>query len=233
MQNLPGHAPHLEAARVASGPRSDGTGAPTDQPIVFVIDDDDSVRRSLERLLRSVDLDVQTFSSAREFIDLPAPDRPACVVLDLRLPGPSGLELQESLIQARRDVPIIFISGHADVPSSVRAIKAGAIDFLQKPFSDQALLDIIHRALRNDRVARKERAELATIRQRFDTLTPRERDVLGLVVQGRLNKQIAGDLGISEKTVKFHRGRVMEKTQAGSVAELVRQSDRLGLRPPA
>ena len=163
----------------------------------------------------------------------PLPDRPSCVVLDLRLPGPSGLELQESLIQERREVPIVFISGHADVPSSVRAIKAGAIDFLQKPFSDQALLDIIQRALRNDREARKGRAELAAIRQRFDTLTPRERDVLGLVVQGRLNKQIAGDLGISEKTVKFHRGRVMEKTQAGSVAELVRQSDRLGLWPQA
>jgi FixJ family two-component response regulator len=154
-------------------------------------------------------------------------------VLDLRLPGPSGLELQESLNQAGREIPIIFISGHADVPSSVRAIKAGAIDFLQKPFSDQALLDIIHRALRHDREARRERAELAAIRVRFDTLTPRERDVLGLVIQGRLNKQIAGDLGISEKTVKFHRGRVMEKTQAGSVAELVRQSDRLGLWPQA
>jgi len=128
-------------------------------------------------------------------------------------------------------VPIIFISGHADVPSSVRAIKAGAVDFLQKPFSDQALLDIIHGALRRDREARRDRAEVAGIRLRFDTLTPRERDVLRLVIQGRLNKQIAGDLGISEKTVKFHRGRVMEKTQAGSVAELVRQADRLGLRP--
>ena len=125
----------------------------------------------------------------------------------------------------------MFISGHADVPSSVRAIKAGAVDFLQKPFSDQALLDIIHGALLRDRDARRDRAEIADIRLRFDTLTPRERDVLRLVIQGRLNKQIAGDLGISEKTVKFHRGRVMEKTQAGSVAELVRQADRLGLRP--
>jgi FixJ family two-component response regulator len=231
MQNSLSQPPQREGPKEPAGARVTGNGDPTDRPIVFVIDDDDSVRRSLERLLRSVDLDVQTFASAREFIDLPVPDRPACVVLDLRLPGPSGLELQEALIQARRDVPIIFISGHADVPSSVRAIKAGAIDFLQKPFSDQALLDIIHRALRNDRAARRERAELAAIRQRFDTLTPRERDVLGLVIQGRLNKQIAGDLGISEKTVKFHRGRVMEKTQVGSVAELVRQSDRLGLRP--
>ena len=152
-------------------------------------------------------------------------------MLDLRLPGPSGLELQESLIRSGHDVPIVFISGHADVPSSVRAIKAGAVDFLQKPFSDQALLDIIHGALLRDRDARRDRAEIADIRLRFDTLTPRERDVLRLVIQGRLNKQIAGDLGISEKTVKFHRGRVMEKTQAGSVAELVRQADRLGLRP--
>jgi FixJ family two-component response regulator len=206
-------------------------GEPVEQPIVFVIDDDDSVRRSLERLLRSVDLDAETFASAQDFLRKPMPDRPACVVLDLRLPGPSGLELQESLLRAGHDVPIIFISGHADVPSSVRAIKAGAVDFLQKPFSDQALLDIIHGALRRDREARRDRAEVARIRTRFDTLTPRERDVLRLVIQGRLNKQIAGDLGISEKTVKFHRGRVMEKTQAGSVAELVRQADRLGLRP--
>jgi FixJ family two-component response regulator len=216
-----------EAPAAPAGPQ----GEPLERPIVFVIDDDDSVRRSLERLLRSVDLDVETFASAQDFLRKPMPDRPACVVLDLRLPGPSGLELQESLIRSGHDVPIVFISGHADVPSSVRAIKAGAVDFLQKPFSDQALLDIIHGALRRDREARRDRAEVASIRVRFDTLTPRERDVLRLVIQGRLNKQIAGDLGISEKTVKFHRGRVMEKTQVGSVAELVRQADRLGLRP--
>ena len=210
---------------------STSPGESLEQPIVFVIDDDESVRRSLERLLRSVDLEVETFASAQDFLRKPLPERPSCVVLDLRLPGPSGLELQESLLRAGHDLPIIFISGHADVPSSVRAIKAGAVDFLQKPFSDQALLDIIHGALRRDREARRDRAEVAGIRVRFDTLTPRERDVLKLVIQGRLNKQIAGDLGISEKTVKFHRGRVMEKTQAGSVAELVRQADRLGLRP--
>jgi FixJ family two-component response regulator len=216
-----------EAPAAPAGPQ----GELLEQPIVFVIDDDDSVRRSLERLLRSVDLEVETFASAQDFLRKPMPDRPACVVLDLRLPGPSGLELQESLIRSGHEVPIVFISGHADVPSSVRAIKAGAVDFLQKPFSDQALLDIIHGALRRDREARRDRAEVASIRVRFDMLTPRERDVLRLVIQGRLNKQIAGDLGISEKTVKFHRGRVMEKTQAGSVAELVRQADRLGLRP--
>jgi len=228
MSTTPNQPANREASvATPAGPQ----GEPQEQPIVFVIDDDDSVRRSLERLLRSVDLDVETFASAQDFLRKPMPDRPACVVLDLRLPGPSGLELQESLIRAGHDVPIIFISGHADVPSSVRAIKAGAVDFLQKPFSDQALLDIIHGALRRDREARRDRAEVAGIRLRFDTLTPRERDVLRLVIQGRLNKQIAGDLGISEKTVKFHRGRVMEKTQAGSVAELVRQADRLGLRP--
>ncbi len=228
-----GSRPQRDTRRVTAEPGSSVGADPDDRPIVFVIDDDDSVRRSLERLLRSVNLDVRTFGSAREFVDLALPDRPACVVLDLRLPGPSGLELQESLIRAGRHLPIIFISGYADVPSSVRAIKAGAIDFLQKPFSDQSLLDIIHRALDRDREERRQRAELAVIRRRFDTLTSRERDVLSLVVLGRLNKQIAGDLGISEKTVKFHRGRVMEKTQVGSVAELVRQADRLGLRPNA
>jgi FixJ family two-component response regulator len=202
-----------------------------DKPIVFVIDDDDSVRRSLERLLRSVDLDVETFASGRDFLRKPMPDRPACVVLDLRLPGPSGLELQESLIRSGHEVPIIFISGHADVPSSVRALKAGAVDFLQKPFSDQALLDIIHGALLRDREARRDRAEIADIRLRFNTLTPRERDVLRLVIQGRLNRRIAGHLGISEKTVKFHRAQMMKKMQAGSVAELVRQARRMGLFP--
>ena len=231
MANSLGQSSNREVPRASAAPRALGSAETGDQPIVFVIDDDDSVRRSLERLLRSVGLDVQTFSTARDFLDQGLPDRPCCVVLDLRLPGPSGLELQESLIRAGHDVPIIFISGHADVPSSVHAIKAGAVDFLQKPFSDQALLDIIHGALRRDRAARQERAEIAGIRLRFDTLTPRERDVLALVIQGRLNKQIAGDLGISEKTVKFHRGRVMEKTQAGSVAELVRQADRLGVKP--
>ena len=223
--------PNPPSSREAPADPAGPQGEPLERPIVFVIDDDDSVRRSLERLLRSVDLDVETFASAQDFLRKPMPDRPACVVLDLRLPGPSGLELQESLIRSGHEVPIVFISGHADVPSSVRAIKAGAVDFLQKPFSDQALLDIIHGALRRDREARRDRAEVASIRVRFDTLTPRERDVLRLVIQGRLNKQIAGDLGISEKTVKFHRGRVMEKTQVGSVAELVRQADRLGLRP--
>ncbi len=196
-------------------------------PIVFVIDDDESMRRALERLLRSDGLPVETFGAASEFIGRPLPDRPACVVLDLRMPGLSGLEVQESLARAGREIPIIFISGYADVPSSVRALKAGAFDFLQKPFSDQQLLDVIHEALERDRTGRRQRAERDAARERFATLTPRERDVLRLVLRGLLNKQIAAELGISEKTVKFHRGRVMDKTQAGSVAELVRQAEKL------
>jgi RNA polymerase sigma factor (sigma-70 family) len=201
-------------------------------PIVFVIDDDESMRRALERLLRSVGLQVETFSAASDFIGRALPDRPACVILDLRLPGLSGLEVQESLARAGREIPIIFISGYADVPSSVRAFKAGAFDFLQKPFSDQQLLDVIHEALERNREERRQRAERAAVRERFDTLTPRERDVLHLVLQGLLNKQIAAELGISEKTVKFHRGRVMDKTQAGSVAELVRQAGKIDVRLP-
>jgi FixJ family two-component response regulator len=211
-----------------SGPQARGPeNSVATAPIVFVIDDDESVRRGLERLLRSVGLEVEVFASSREFIARTLPDRPACVVLDLRLPGASGLEVQETLARAGREIPIIFISGYADVASSVRALKAGAIDF-QKPFSDQALLDIVHEALGRSREARRHQAELAAIRTRFDMLTPRERDVLRLVLRGLLNKQIAAELGISEKTVKFHRGRVMEKTQAGSVAELVRQAEKLG-----
>jgi len=220
--------PDGEMWRAPASPRDAGIGESLEQPIVFVIDDDESVRRSLERLLRSVQLDVQTFGTAREFSVQSVSDRPACVVLDLRLPDLSGLALQESLIRSGRDVPIVFISGHADVPSSVQAIKAGAVDFLQKPFGDQELLDIIHGALLRDRDARRRRAEIAGIRVRFDTLTGRERDVLALVKRGRINKQIAKDLGISDKTVKFHRGRVMKKMQAGSLADLVRQADRLG-----
>jgi FixJ family two-component response regulator len=198
-----------------------------EMPIVFVIDDDDSVRRSLERLLRSVKLDVQTFGTAREFLLQSLPDRPACVVLDLRLPDLSGLTLQESLIRLGHQVPIIFISGHADVSSSVHAMKAGAVDFLQKPFSDQMLLDTINVALLRYGEARRRRADATEIRARLDALSRRERDVLGLVIRGRTNKQVAQELGISEKTVKFHRSGVMKKMRAGSLAELVRQADRV------
>jgi FixJ family two-component response regulator len=200
--------------------------------VVYVVDDDESVRRALSRLCRSVGLATETFPSAKVFLEHAADDRPACLILDIRLPGPSGLHLQEELGRAGRDLPIIFITGHADVPSSVRAMKGGAIDFLQKPFNDQELLDCVQRALARSRAQRAERAERDDIRRRVDTLTPREREVLLQVVTGKLNKQIAGDLGIAEKTIKVHRGRVMQKMLANSVADLVRMVEKLGLTLP-
>jgi FixJ family two-component response regulator len=181
----------------------------------------------LDRLLRSDGFDVKCFSSATEFVAGPRSDRLACVVLDLRLPEASGLEVQETLARAGCDLPIIFISGYADIRSTVRALKAGAVDFLQKPVGDQALLDTIQEALDRARVTRRERAARAAIEARFGLLSRRERDVLRLVLRGLLNKQIAAELGISEKTVKFHRARVMAKTEAGSVAALVRQAERI------
>jgi FixJ family two-component response regulator len=200
--------------------------------IVYVVDDDESVCRALARLFRAVGLSAETFRSAKAFLDHAAPDRPECLVLDVRLPGPSGLDLQEALRQAGRDLPIVFITGHGDVPSSVRAMKGGAVDFLQKPFNDQELLDCVQRALTRSREQRVERAERHEINGRLDTLTPREREVLLQVVTGKLNKQIAGDLGIAEKTIKVHRGRVMQKMRANSVADLVRMVEKLGLSAP-
>jgi FixJ family two-component response regulator len=199
------------------------------EAVVYVVDDDDSVRKALSRLIRTAGLDVETFRSAREFLDRTPSDRSACLVLDVRLPGPSGLDLQAELTQGRRDIPIVFITGHADVPTSVRAMKGGAVDFLQKPFSGRELLDCIRRALLRSREERAHRAESAELRRRLAMLTRREREVLMLVVAGKLNKQIASDLAIAEKTVKVHRGRVMQKLQASSVAELVRITQRLGL----
>jgi RNA polymerase sigma factor (sigma-70 family) len=196
--------------------------------VVYVVDDDESVCRALGRLIRSAGLMVETFRSAKAFLEYTVPDRPACLVLDLRLPGPSGLDLQAALRQSGREIPIVFITGHGDVPTSVRAMKSGAIDFLQKPFNDQELLDCVQRALARSRQQRSDHAERAELQRRCDTLTPREREVLKLVVTGKLNKQIAGDLGIAEKTIKVHRGRVMEKMRAGSVAELVRMVEKLG-----
>jgi FixJ family two-component response regulator len=206
--------------------RADGTG----DEIVYVVDDDVSVCRALARLFRSVGLAAQSFPSARDFLEHRLPSVPMCLVLDIRLPGLSGLDLQEALAKAGRDMPIVFITGHADVPSSVRAMKGGAVDFLQKPFNDQQLLDCVQHALAGSRARMLERAECDILQARFDTLTPRERDVLSHVITGRLNKQIASDLGIALKTIKVHRGRVMQKMGAASVADLVRMAQKLRLR---
>ena len=199
------------------------------KPIVFVVDDDPSMRRALESLLRSVGHEVRLFSSAPEFMQTVRNDAPGCLVLDVRLPGMSGLAFQQELTKAGVTLPIIFITGHADVPMTVRAMKAGAAEFLTKPFDDQVLLDAIHAALERDRERRRDDASLATFRTRYDGLTERERQVMGHVVAGWINKRIAAALGLSVVTVKVHRGQVMRKMQAKSVAELVRMADRLGV----
>jgi FixJ family two-component response regulator len=198
-------------------------------PIVFVVDDDPSLRHALTNLLRSVGLCVETFGSAREFLTSQRPDAPGCVVLDVRLPGLSGLDLQRELAAAQLDLPIIFITGYGDIPMTVQAMKAGAVEFLTKPFRDQALLDAIQQALERDRVAWHRRVALAALRQCYDRLTPREREVMRLVVAGLLNKQIAAELGTSEIMIKVHRGQVMRKMQAASVADLVRMAAHLRL----
>jgi RNA polymerase sigma factor (sigma-70 family) len=198
--------------------------------LVFVVDDDAAMRHSLEDLIRSVGLEVEGFSSAQDFLRRKRPEVPGCLVLDVRLPGLSGLDLQKRMREGALEIPIVFISGHGDIPMTVKAMKAGAVEFLTKPFRDQDLLDAIQQAVERDRKAREERVEIDELRRRVDSLTPRERDVLNLVVAGLLNKQIAGQLGTSEATVKIHRHRVMEKMAANSLAELVRISDRLGIR---
>ena len=199
---------------------------------VFVVDDDEPMRQSLKNLIRSVGLRVEAFASAQDFLRSKLPNVPGCLVLDVRLPGLSGLDLQKQMADAGIEIPIIFITGHGDIPMTVRAMKAGAVEFLTKPFRDQDLLDAIRQALERDRKAREQRAEIAELRSRFDSLTPREREVMGLVVTGLLNKQIAGELGTSETTVKIHRHQVMEKMGAGSLAELVRMADRLKVPTP-
>ncbi len=200
--------------------------------LVFVVDDDASFRESLKDLLHSVDLRVEALASAQEFLRSKRPDVPSCLVLDVRLKGLSGLDLQKRMIEGGIDIPIIFITGHGDVPMTVQAMKAGAVEFLTKPFRDQDLLDAIQQALERDRKAREQRAEIAELHSRFDSLTRREREVMALVAAGLLNKQVAGELGTSEASVKVHRQHVMEKIGAGSLAELVRIADKLKIPTP-
>ena len=210
--------------------QSDDSTEPT--PAIVVIDDDASVRKSLDNLFRSVGFAVELFASPQEFLQSPRTDRPGCIVLDVRFPGRSGLDMQRDLAAADARLPIIFITGYGDIPMSVRAMKAGAVEFLTKPFRDQDLLDAVGAALDKDRARRAGESQLAELRARFGTLTARERQVMSLVVAGRLNKQIAGELGVSEMTVKMHRRQVMRKMQASGVAQLVRLADQLGVSVP-
>jgi FixJ family two-component response regulator len=196
-------------------------------PIVFVVDDDPLIRDGLRSLIKSVGLHVETFGSSREFMQRKPPDAPGCLVLDVRLPGLSGLDLQRELTESNFQIPIIFMTGHGDIPMSVRAMKNGAQEFLTKPVRGQDLLDAVQQAIARDRAARRERAKMADLRTRFDLLTPREREVLDLIVAGLLNKQIAGELNIEEVTIKTHRAHIMQKTQAESLAHLVRMNERL------
>ena len=199
--------------------------------IVFMVDDDPLVRDSVADLLDSAGLEVQTFGSATEFVQSKRPDLAACLILDVELPGLSGLDLQAELVNSGVEMPIIFLTGHADIPMTVRAMKGGAVEFLTKPFRKQELLDAVRQALRRDSEGRQQRSETSDLRQRLRTLTPRERQVLALVVTGLLNKQIAGQLGTTEETIKVHRGRVMSKMGAGSLAELVRMAAKLKVSP--
>jgi FixJ family two-component response regulator len=199
------------------------------ESIVFIIDDDPLYRRSSERLIRTIGFSVQSFESARDFLGSRRPNVPSCLLLDVRLPGLSGLDLQQELAEVGVHIPIIFVTGHGDIPMSVQAMKAGAVEFLTKPFRDQALLDAIRQAMGRDQVARQQHARNADLRRRVESLRPREREVFKCVVSGMLNKQIADEIGATERTVKFHRGHIMRKMHVKSLAELVRIAEALGI----